>query len=266
MNSAKDIKELRQRTGVGILDCKKALEATNSIEEAIEWLRHKGIAKGTAKAGREATEGVIVIHQENNLYTLIEVNCETDFVARNKTFQETAKKLAKMMQADLLLEPSPKIQDILNQETFRIGEKIAISKVKHVQVDPEKVSVGMYVHNGYQKGGIVLIEKPVTDEISEQVAMHMVAMNPLFAKREEISEEFKNKEKLRITEQLVSSNKPKAIIEKIIQGKLNKLYSEIVLEEQQYALSEKKKERIIDLTKGARVIEMHRFEVGVKSK
>ena len=169
-----------------------------------------------------------------------------------------------MLQEKKLTIPDDKITELLNQETFRIGEKIAIGQVKHIKLDSKKVIIGQYVHNDYKKGAIVLIEKPIAKETADCIAMHIVAMNPLFISKNHVTEDFIKKEKKALLEQLKKEGKPEQIITKIIEGKMRKIYSEIVLEEQDYALAEKKGEKIKDLTKGNKIIDMYRLEVGVK--
>ncbi len=245
---AKQVKELRDKTGAGMMACKKALvEAEGDFEKAIEILRKKGASVAAKRAEKSANEGIIVtrIFNEQKSGAIVEVNCETDFVAKSNDFVKFAN-----MIADVVVEKRPantdellnekqngtKIADELNNVIGKIGEKIQISRFAILNNDNGVVVD--YVHHG-AKLGVLLMANNVNAEIREDlnsllkdIAMQIAAMNPLYVSRDEVPEEVVNKEKEIYMEVARKEGKPEQILEKIALGKLNKFYGENCLLEQ----------------------------------
>ncbi len=253
--TAKDVAALREKTGCGMMDCKKALtEAEGDMEKAVDLLREKGLAAAVKKAGRTAAEGMAyaAVNVQGNVGVVIEVNAETDFVGENKEFQAFVKTCA-----DTVMEQSPKdveallalkasgsdktVDELLKEKIFTIGENIKIRRFAR-----EEGVVSAYVHGGGRIGVIVRFE--TTPEIAQSeefktcahnVAMQIAALNPEFLDEASVPEERKEKEKAILTQQIVDEGKPAAIAEKIVAGRLGKIYKEICLVEQQYVQDSK---------------------------
>ncbi len=248
--SAKLVKELREKTGAGMMDCKKALDATNgNIEEAFDWLREKGIAKAAKKADRIAAEGLSAFVIDGNKAALVEVNSETDFVAKNAEFQGFVKAVVNQaiasdstdmegFMAEAWNEDASKtVQDALNEKISVIGEKLSIRRFEKVVTDGCVVS---YIHGGGRIGVLVEAETDVVnDEIRsclKNVAMQVAAMSPKYTSRDEVDASFLEHEKEILLAQAKQENpnKPDNIIEKMIIGRLNKEMKEICLLDQVY--------------------------------
>ncbi len=242
--SAKDVKELRDKTGAGMMDCKKALaEANGDMEKAVEILRKKGQKVSEKRADREANQGLILskLSDDKNKGVVLEINCETDFVARNEDFQNQAESflnaafenetgsVAELMQqtvGDLTIEKH------LEGMVGKIGEKIEISRVVFVKSDGALVD---YIHPGNQLGVLVEFEGDVdSEEIGKDIAMQIAAMNPIAVTREGVDSSVIDKELEIAKEQLINEGKPSEIAEKAAQGKLRRFYEERVLLEQKF--------------------------------
>ena len=242
--SAKDVKMLRDKTGAGIMDCKKALkESDGDMDKAIEFLRKKGQKVSEKRADREADQGLVLsrISDDATKAVMIEINCETDFVARNEDFQNQAQKFL-----DVAFENDVKtVSDLLKEEVDgmtvekhlesmvgKIGEKIEINKVVSVETDGGLVD---YIHPGNQLGVLVEFEGQVEDDqIGKNVAMQIAAMNPLAVVRDNVDATVVEKELEIAKEQLINEGKPEEIAEKAAKGKLRRFYEERVLLEQKY--------------------------------
>lgn len=242
--SAKDVMKLREATGAGMMDCKKALtEADGDMEKAIEILRKKGQQVSEKRAERDANEGLIItkLSDDKTKASAIEINCETDFVARNEDFQAQAQSF---LDAAFSSE-SNSVQDLLKEkvdgltiekhlETMvgKIGEKIEISRVVFVKTDGVLVD---YIHPGNQLGVLVEFEGDVKDKnIGKDIAMQIAAMNPIAVKRDNVDASVIDKELEIAKEQLINEGKPAEIAEKAAQGKLRRFYEERVLLEQKF--------------------------------
>ncbi len=243
--TAQDVKRLREITGVGMMDCKKALtEAGGDFDQAIELLRKKGQKVAANRADREATEGVIAIAttDDHRAGAIIEVNSETDFVARNEEFVAFAQKIADLALAerpadrDALLAldlDGRSVADSLTDMTGKIGEKIDVRRVAVVEADGGEVVA--YVHPGAKLG--VLVEMAGSGDLQaagRDVAMQAAAMNPVAATRDEVPEAVKAKELEIGREQAINEGKPEHIVDKIAQGKLERYYKDHVLVEQPF--------------------------------
>jgi len=242
--SAKDVKALREQTGAGMMDCKKALtEADGDMDAAIEILRKKGQKISEKRADREASEGLIVtkISDDGKNAAALEINCETDFVARNEDFEDKAQKFVnlafenKVNDVDELLKlqlNGLSVADHLKDMVGKIGEKIEISRT--VFIDSEGTIVS-YIHPGNQLGVLVEFDGELNDEeIGKDVAMQVAAMNPLAVTRDGVDASVVEKELDIAKQQLLNEGKPENIAEKAAQGKLRRFYEERVLLEQKF--------------------------------
>lgn len=242
--SAKDVMKLREATGAGMMDCKKALtEADGDFDRAVEILRKKGQQVSEKRADREANQGLILIKvsDDHSKAAAIEINCETDFVARNDDFQDSAQSfLNKAFEkeigsiADLKEEEVDglTIQKHLDEMVGKIGEKIEISRVLYIKSSGALVE---YIHPGNQLGVIVEFEGSIDDaDVAKDVAMQIAAMNPLAVTRDGVDASVVEKELEIAKEQLINEGKPVEIAEKAAQGKLRRFYEERVLLEQKF--------------------------------
>ena len=270
MYKASDVKELREKTQAGMLDCKKALEACEGdMDKAIDWLREKGISKAAKKEGRVAAEGVCQIITSGNEAVILEVNSETDFVAKNEEFTKFVDYVADLIlkndfnDVDSLLsynDEGTTVNDKLINIISTIGEKINIRRFKKVVKNDNEV-FGAYKHMGGRIGSLVVLEN-TTEEVAKDVAMHAAAMNPTAITREEVPAEMVEHEAHVIKEQVMQEGKPAEIAEKMVIGRLNKFYKEICLEEQPFVKDSGM--TVLDYVKnnGGKIVSMTRFEVG----
>jgi elongation factor Ts len=242
--SAKDVKQLRDTTGAGMMDCKKALgEADGDMDKAIEILRKKGQKVSEKRAEREANEGLILtkLSDDRKKASAIEINCETDFVARNDDFQKDAQSFlnAAFENESASVEYLMKIEvdgltveKHLEEMVGKIGEKIEIGRVVFVETDGSLVD---YIHPGNQLGVIAEFDGDLSDaEVGKDVAMQIAAMNPISATRDGVDTSVVEKELEIAKEQLINEGKPEEIAEKAAKGKLRRFYEERVLLEQKF--------------------------------
>ena len=270
MFKASDVKELRDKTGAGMLDCKKALEACNgNMDEAVDWLREKGISKAAKKESRIAAEGLCKIEVKDNRAVILEVNSETDFVAKNKEFTDFVDYLADTIinnnlktKEDILAfdDNGETVESKLVSLTAKIGEKISFRRCELVEKTGSQV-FGSYLHMGGKIGALVVLEN-TTEEIAKDVAMHVAAMAPVCVKRDEVPSDMLEHESKVIKEQVMNEGKPADIAEKMVTGRLNKFYKEICLEEQ--AFIKDSNMSVLDYVKsnGGTIVSMTRFAVG----
>lgn len=273
MISASLVKELREKTGAGMLDCKKALEATSgNIDEAIDWLREKGISKAAKKADRIAAEGMAAIMIDRNVAAIVEVNSETDFVAKNDEFKSMVSTILKTIinsNADtveeLLNEKASDmdgtINDLIVSKTATIGEKLSLRRFAKIsKTDTE--SFGEYIHMGGKIAVLSLVDN-ASSEVAKEVSMHAAAMRPIYVKEENVPTDVLEKEKNIIREQLLNEGKPEDKIEMILNGKIRSYYEEVCLENQIFVKAENK-ETVAKYVanNGGVIVNMIRFEVG----
>ena len=270
MFTAKDVKELREKTGAGMLDCKKALEACEgNIEKACDWLREKGIAKAAKKESRIAAEGLCQIKVDGNNAVMLEVNSETDFVAKNVEFTNFVDYLADQILAndvatveDVLAinDGGETINDKLVALVAKIGEKISFRRFEKLTKNDDEV-FGAYKHMG-GKIGVVVVVKGSNEEVAKDVAMQAAAMNPTALRRDGVPAEVVERESHIIKEQVMAEGKPEEIAEKMVVGRLNKFYKEVCLEEQ--AFIKDSGLSVLDYVKnnGGEIQSMTRFAVG----
>ena len=248
------VRQLRERTGAGMMDCKKALNDTDGdIDAAVDWLRKKGLSQAAKKAGRTAAEGLVGVHAEGTKGAAVEVNCETDFVARNENFQQFVAELAKLAydeeaETDALLQatfPSTgrKVEDELTQQIAALGENMKISRAKVMKVS--QGAVAAYVHNQLAPnqgkiGVLVALEAGAgpdkLEATAKQVAMHVAAVNPAAISQDQIDPQLVEREKQVLMDQARESGKPENIIEKMVEGRMRKFYEENALLDQTFVV------------------------------
>lgn len=273
MISASLVKELREKSGAGMLDCKKALEATNgNIDEAIDWLREKGISKAAKKADRIAAEGLASIMIDGNKAAIVEVNSETDFVAKNEEFKSLVSTILKTILnsnastvEELLEEKAFGTEETVNEliisKTATIGEKLSLRRFAKVE-KTDSESFGEYIHMGGRIAVLTLVDN-ASSEVAKDVAMHAAAMRPIYVKSSNVPTDVLEKEKAIMREQLLNEGKPEDKIDAILVGKVKKYYEEVCLENQIFVKAENK-ETVGQFVQnnGGTIVNMIRFEVG----
>lgn len=271
MITASLVKELRDKSGAGMLDCKKALEASNGdINVAMDYLREKGIAKAAKKSDRIAAEGIASVLIKGNDAVILEINSETDFVAKNEEFKTLVDTIletlvssnAKTLDEALELKNgNSTIKELIVSKTATIGEKLSLRRFSKI-TKKDNESFGSYIHMGGRIAVLTLIEG-ASEEIAKDVAMHAAAMRPLYLKSSEVPTDVLEKEKTIIREQLINEGKPEDKIENILVGKVRKYYEEVCLEDQIYVKAENK-ETVSKFVQnnGGKIINMIRYEVG----
>ncbi|GAC14357.1 translation elongation factor Ts [Aliiglaciecola lipolytica] len=260
------VKELRERTGAGMLDCKKALvETDGDVELAIENMRKSGQAKAAKKAGRIAAEGVIMTKVANGVATMMEINSETDFVARDEGFLAFANKLVDLASANKINDidtlndseiDGVKVSDARDTLVAKIGENISARRVISVEGD----NLGAYVHGG--RIGVIAILNGGNEELAKDVAMHIAAASPQFVKPEDVPAEVVAKEKEIQLEIAMQSGKPADIAEKMVSGRMKKFTGEVSLTGQPFVKDPSVTVGQLLKSKDADVINFVRFEVG----
>jgi len=244
------VKELREKSGAGMMDCKKALSENNGqMEQAIDWLRKKGLASVSKKSGRVAAEGLVGINVKNNSGVIIEINSETDFVSRNEIFQKFVKTCGELALSnkssieDLKKLPYPGSNRTVDEELANniatIGENLNIRRLEFLEVF--EGGLFSYIHNSAAEGlgrlGVLvsLKSKLNADELlplGKQIAMHVAATSPKSLSIDDLDELIVNRERQVLIDQAMASGKPKEIADKIVQGRMHKFYQEVVLNEQ----------------------------------
>lgn len=272
MFKTSDIKELRDKTGAGMLDCKKALEANNGdMEKAVDWLREKGIAKAAKKESRIAAEGLTAGSSLDNAAVILEINCETDFVAQNADFKNLVStimdtllhsKANTMEEANLLkvADTNETISETIVNFTAKIGEKISFRRFARVE-KKDNETFGIYSHMGGKITALVVLDGANSD-VARDVAMHVAAMNPTAVKRDEVPSDLVERESHVIKEQVMAEGKPADIAEKMVTGRLNKFYKEICLEEQPFIKDSSLNVGTYVKNNGGSIVSMVRYAVG----
>ncbi|MBQ6476830.1 MAG: elongation factor Ts [Bacilli bacterium] len=270
MISASMVKELRESTGAGMLDCKKALEACDgNFEEAVNWLREKGISKAQKKASRIAAEGLAYAKIDGNKAVIVEVNSETDFVAKNEEFKGLVTLIAdtlidsdaKSVEDALKIEVDGKsIEDIITEKTATIGEKITLRRFEIVNKEDSQI-FGTYSHMG---GKIVTLTVMEGDdaELAKDIAMQAAAMRPEYLDKDSVPEERVEKEREILTEQANNEGKDSNKIPMIVEGRINKFYEEVCLVDQAFIKENKMKVSKYVESKNSKIISFVRYEVG----
>ncbi len=273
--TAADVKKLREATGAGMMDCKKALtEVDGNFDAAVDYLRKKGLGAAEKKAGRIAAEGIVVTKTNGKTAVVLEVNAETDFVSKNDQFVAFANKLA-----EFILEKRPEsvealltmpfegeltVEQALSQLIATIGENMSVRRFQVLEADGV---VAAYVHGAGKIGVLVAVEGNADDAlatIARNVAMHVAAVNPQFVSRDEVTEDIAERERKVLTERALASGKPEAIVEKIVAGQMNKFFSENCLLDQAFVMDSDKTvaKAVSDVQADAKIVAVARFALG----
>ncbi len=271
MFSASDVKALRDKTGAGMMDCKKALQESNgNMDDAITWLREKGISKAQKKASRIAAEGLSEALIDGNRAVLVEVNCETDFVAKNEEFKSLVKMILNaLIKSDvttieeaneLKLESGDTIAEAITAFTAKIGEKISFRRFEVVEKE-DSANFGVYSHMGGKITVLTVVDN-ASSEVAKDVAMHACAMRPLYLSSDEVPEDVLEKEKAIYKEQAMNEGKPEEIANKMVMGRINKYYKEVCLNDQEFIKDSSLSVSKYVANNGGKIVKMVRYEVG----
>ncbi|TDL97753.1 elongation factor Ts [Macrococcus brunensis] len=270
--TAQLVKQLRERTGAGMMDCKKALTETNGdIDAAVDYLREKGIAKAAKKADRIAAEGTTYVASKGNDAVLLELNSETDFVARNEGFQALVKEMAdhiltsKPADVEALMasemSDGKTVENKMNEAISTIGEKLTLRRfVLATKTDAD--TFGEYLHMGGRIGVLAVVENSTDAEAAKDVAMHIAALNPKFVSREQVSAEELEHEKDILKQQALNEGKPENIVEKMVEGRLRKYLEEICAVDQPFVKNPDQTVAEFLKSKGGSLKSFVRYEVG----
>jgi elongation factor Ts len=259
------VKDLRDRTGAGMMDCKKALsECDGDEEKAIAWLREKGLSKAAKKAGRETSEGLItvVVSEDGKAAGMSELKCETDFVAKNEEFIAFASGLARlaMEKKTESIEDLPAEATDLSELIGKIGENMQTGRLAYLTLSGDGV-IGSYVHSNNKLGVIVELSGAATPELAKDIAMQVAATNPACVTPEQLPAETLAQEKEIYLNQAKEEGKPAQIAEKIVEGRIRKFYQEVCLREQAFIKDDKKSIKDL-LGKNADIVRFYRFAIG----
>ena len=242
--TASMVKELRESTGAGMMDAKKALiETSGDFEAAVDWLRTKGLAKAAKKSGRIAAEGLVAVSVDGPNGVAIEVNSETDFVAKNAEFQEMVREIAGVALSVNSVESladadfqGKKVSEVITDKIATIGENLSLRRISKISGD----QVVSYVHNAAADGmgaiAVLVALKGSNQEFGRQVAMHIAAANPQALSSDDLDPSIIEREKSVLTEQARESGKPEKVIEKMIEGRMKKFFSEVTLLGQEFVI------------------------------
>ncbi|WP_404932577.1 translation elongation factor Ts [Pediococcus acidilactici] len=268
--SAKQVKELRDKIGVGMMDAKKALVASDGdMDKAVDFLREKGIAKAAKKSDRVAAEGLADVEMHDNTAAIVEVNSETDFVASNDRFIDLVKEIASQVALekpasveDALKLKSPKgtLNDDIIEATQVIGEKISLRRFATLEKS-ENEHFGAYLHMGGKIAALVLLEG-ADEETAKDVAMHVAAINPKYVNRDEVPSDVLDHEREVLTKEAEGEGKPANTIEKMVEGRLNKFLAEVSLDDQEFVKDPDQTVAKYVASKGGKVKSFIRYEVG----
>jgi elongation factor Ts len=270
--TAQMVKELREKTGAGMMDCKKALqEVDGDMEKAIDFLREKGIAKAAKKGDRIAAEGLASVVVEGNEAVIFEVNSETDFVAKNVGFQTLVKELGehilKHKPANIeeavaqTMDNGATVETHINTSISKIGEKITLRRFE-VKTKTDADAFGAYLHMGGRIAVLTVVEGTTDEATAKDVSMHIAALNPKYVSRDEVSQEEVERERQVLTQQALNEGKPENIVAKMVEGRLGKYFEDVCLLDQAFVKNPDQKVRQVVEAKGATVRDFVRFEVG----
>jgi len=274
--TAADVKKLREISGAGMMDCKKALtEVDGNIDAAVDFLRKKGLSAASKKAGRVAAEGVVLAKSSGTVGVVIEVNSETDFVSKNEQFTDFVDQLADLVIAhnpadvaallQIAFDGERTVEQALSQLIATIGENMSVRRFALLEVDSG--SVGAYVHGGGKIGVLVSVSGSADDAlngIARNVAMHVAAANPLCVAREDMDQAVVARERQVLSERAEGTGKPANIIDKIVDGQMRRFYSESCLVEQNFVMDSDATvaEAVSKAQTDAKVVAMARFQLG----
>lgn len=269
--TAQMVKELREKTGAGMMDCKKALTENNGdMEKAIDWLREKGMAQAAKKADRIAAEGLTAIKVEGNSAVIVEVNSETDFVAKNDQFKQLIEEVSSFL---LSKKPSTveealkeemdsgqTLEQYFNDAIAKIGEKLSLRRF-HISEKSDGDIFGSYLHMGGRIGVLNVLEGG-NEEVAKDIAMHIAAINPRYINRDAVPADEVAREKEVLTQQALNEGKPENIVEKMVIGRLNKFYEEICLLDQPFVKDSDQKVGKYLKSHNSSIKSFVRYEVG----
>ena len=270
--SAKLVKELREKTGAGMMDCKKALTETDGdMDKAIDYLREKGIAKAAKKADRIAAEGLVHVEINGNEAAIVEINSETDFVARNEGFQNLVKEIANQVLAtkaesvealmETKFEDGKTVDEKMKEAISTIGEKLSIRRFA-VRTKSDNDAFGAYLHMGGRIGVLTVIEGTTDEAAAKDVAMHIAAINPKYVSSDQVSEDEINHEREVLKQQALNEGKPENIVEKMVEGRLRKYLQEICAVDQNFVKNPDETVEAFLKSKGGQLTDFVRYEVG----
>jgi elongation factor Ts len=270
--SAQMVKELREKTGAGMMDCKKALTETNGdMEKAIDFLREKGIASAAKKADRIAAEGTTSVVVDGNTAVIFEINSETDFVAKNEGFQVLVKSVGEHLLSNKpasleealgqTMENGQTVEEHINAAVGKIGEKITLRRFE-VVTKTDNDAFGAYLHMGGRIGVLTVLEGTTDADSAKDVSMHIAALNPKYVSRDQVSQEEVERERQVLTQQALNEGKPENIVAKMVEGRLGKYFEDVCLLDQTFVKNPDQKVRQFVESKGATVREFVRYAVG----
>ena len=268
--TANMVKELREVSGAGMMDCKKALSETNgNMEEAINYLREKGIAKSVKKESRIAAEGLANIYVKDNKAVILEVNSETDFVSKNEEFRQMIDTIGNTIlnsdaktldEANELACEEGTIKDLIVSKVAKIGEKLSFRRFAAVEKSDDE-SFGAYIHMG-GKIAVLTVVKGANSDVAKEVAMQAAAMKPLYVFPSEVPADVLDNEKSVLKEQAMNEGKPAEIAEKMVEGRIKKFYKEICLAEQPFIKDSDMSVETYVKNNHGEIVSMVRYEVG----
>ncbi len=268
--TASMVKELREVSGAGMMDCKKALSETNgNMDEAINYLREKGIAKSVKKESRIAAEGLANIYVDGNKAVILEVNSETDFVSKNEEFKQMIETIGQAIlksgvktleEANDLPCEDGTIKDLIVNKVAKIGEKLSFRRFEYVEKTDDEV-FGPYIHLG-GKIAVLTVVKGANEAVAKDVAMQAAAMKPLYVFPAEVPADVLDNEKNVLKEQAMNEGKPADIAEKMVEGRIKKFYKEICLAEQAFIKDGDISVGTYVKNNGGEIVKMIRYEVG----
>ncbi|WP_424813748.1 translation elongation factor Ts [Roseococcus sp. YIM B11640] len=274
------VRDLREATGAGMMDCKKALvETAGDVEAAIDWLRKKGLSAAAKKSGRVAAEGLVGVASGPGVASMVEVNAETDFVARNEAFQNFVSEVAGLalsvgddlekLKAATFPGTTHSTQEELTKMIATIGENMSLRRAKVFRV--EKGAVATYIHNAVKPGlgkiGVLVAlegegEEPVMETLGRQIGMHVAATRPEALDVSAVEPSALEREKAVLTEQAMASGKPEAVIQKMVEGRIRKYYEEVVLLEQVWVHDGESRVKAVVAKAGLELKGFARFHLG----
>ena len=264
------IKVLRERTGAGMMDCKKALEECNcDIDKACDWLREKGIAKSAKKADRIAAEGLANIYVDGNKAVILEVNSETDFVSKNEEFRAMIDTIGNALlnsnatsveEAKEVETSEGTIAELIVEKTAKIGEKLSLRRFEILTKNDDE-HFGAYIHMGGKIAALTLV-KGASEDVAKDVSMQAAAMKPLYLNPSDVPADVLDNEKNVLKEQAINEGKPADIAEKMVQGRIQKFYKEICLAEQAFIKDGDLTVAKYVANNGGEILKMVRYEVG----
>lgn len=266
------VKELREKTGVGMMDCKKALtEVDGDMDAAVDFLREKGLASAAKKADRIAAEGTTSVLVNGNEAVILEINAETDFVAKNEAFQTLVQEIAEHLLANKpadveaaeasTMSNGATVADHISSAVAKIGEKITLRRFE-IMTKTDADAFGPYLHMGGRISVLTLLEGSTDETAAKDVAMHIAAMNPKYISRDEVSTEEVEHERKVLTEQALNEGKPENIVAKMVEGRLGKFFEEICVLEQPFVKDgDQKVGKFVEAT-GGKLVKFVRYEVG----